>query len=278
LGQTPAEKSSLLQIPISKEVRALKKWQSTEYEASDSKFPIGFFFGYLNGNPTQLNKSTFSGLTGAFISAEYQISKTNLIASIEAMAGTTASSTQDIVYMDQNNPVQMEMNILNNSNIFRFGLTYKFFNSRMISPLIFANAGRMGSLTLLTIEKPNPERDEPRQYINRADIHKDSTVGYGYGVGIRFEFSRLYAVTAEPIGVLDVRIGTWHTGPIEYMNANARIRADLKAGSTEEFTDVLAPNYQFESEYYTDYIYKTPMDMLYFSVSLGIRFGASGFD
>lgn len=265
------------QIPISKEVGTYKKQIRPSYKASDSEFPLGVFLGYWNGNPTRNNASTFSGTAGAIIGAEYQIQYTNIILSVEAMAGTTGSYTRDIIFMDGNNPVNTEMNILNNSNIIRFGLTYKVFNSKMISPLIFANAGRVGSRTLLTIQRPNPEVDEPRQYVNKADIHKDGALGYGFGVGLRFEFSRLYAVSAEPIGVLDFRVGMWNTRPIEYMNANASIRPDIEAGTPEQYADILAPNYQYEGEHYTDYIYKTPMDMLYFSISLGIRFGGTSF-
>jgi len=269
-GQSPRGTNGIYEIPISTRLNAFKKKRPPSYKASDSEFPLGIFLGYWNGNPTRNNASTFSGTAGAIIGAEYQIQYTNIILSLEAMAGTTGSYTRDIIFMDGNNPVNTEMNILNNSNIIRFGLTYKVFNSKMISPLIFANAGRMGSRTLLTIQRPNPGEDEPRQYVNKADIHKDSALGYGFGVGLRFEFSRLYAVSAEPIGM-------WNTRPIEYMNANASIRPDIEAGTPEQYADILAPNYQYEGDYYTDYIYKTPMDMLYFSISLGIRFGGASF-
>jgi len=84
-------------------------------------------------------------------------------------------------------------------------------------------------------------------------------------------------MSAEPIGVLDFRVGTWNNRPIEYMNGNASIRPDIEAGTPEQYADILAPNYQYEDGYHTDYIYKTPMDMLYFSISLGIRFGGASF-
>jgi len=252
---------------------AIKKTKTTDYVRSDLEYPFGFSFGFLSGYPTQANKSTFSGATGASLLLEYQIPRSNFIATMEGVAATTSSFTTDIVYMDGNNPVNTEMTILNNSNMLRFGLTYKLLNSKMFSPLIFANAGRMGSRTLLTIERPNPREDESRQYINGADIHKDQTLGFGFGVGGRFEFSRLYALRAEPIGFLDLRIGIWNTGQIEYMNANAKIKANIESGSPDQFAEILASNYQYNGDYYSDYIYKTPMDMLYFTIALGLRFG-----